>query len=64
MILIVPWTIENNLVYFRGILVRPVIVIVFMPPKELWEAYSNCTVRPSVSLSVPLSCPVHISDIL
>ena len=21
---------------------------VFMPPKELWEAYSNCTVRPRV----------------
>ena len=25
---------------------------VFMPPKELWEAYSNRTVRPSVSPSV------------
>ena len=37
---------------------------VFMPPKELWEAYSNRTVRPSVSPSVPLSCPVHISYIL
>ena len=24
----------------------------FMPPKELWEAYSNRTVRPSVSQSV------------
>ena len=24
----------------------------FMPPKELWEAYSNRTVRPSVSPSV------------
>ena len=44
----------------------------FMPPKELWEAYSNRTVRPSispsvrpsVSPSVPLSCPVHISYIL
>ena len=35
-----------------------------MPPKELWEAYSNRTVRPSVSPSVPLSCPVHISYIL
>ena len=31
--------------------------IVFMPPKELWEAYSNHTVRPA-------SCPVHISYIL
>ena len=28
--------------------------LVFMPPKELWEAYSNRTVRPSVSPSVPL----------
>ena len=28
-----------------------------MPPKELWEAYSNRTVRPA-------SCPVHISYIL
>ena len=25
---------------------------IFMPPKELWEAYSNCTVRPSVHSSV------------
>ena len=25
-----------------------------MPPKELWEAYSNRTVRPSVRPSVPL----------
>ena len=36
-----------------------------MPPKELWEAYSNRTahlaVRPSVR---PASCPVHISYIL
>ena len=23
-------------------------VSLFMPPKELWEAYSNCTVRPCV----------------
>ena len=29
MIVIVSWAIENNLVYFRGILVRYVIVIVF-----------------------------------
>ena len=27
---------------------------IFMPPKELWEAYSNRTVRPSVRPSVPL----------
>ena len=25
---------------------------IFMPPKELWEAYSNRTVRPSVRQSV------------
>ena len=25
---------------------------IFMPPKELWEVYSNRTVRPSVSPSV------------
>ena len=38
---------------------------IFMPPKELWEAYSNRTVRPSVRQSVrPTSCPVHISYIL
>ena len=28
------------------------VFIIFMPPKELWEAYSNRTVRPSVSPSV------------
>ena len=28
MIVIVSWAIENNLVYFRGILIWPVIVIV------------------------------------
>ena len=42
---------------------------VFKPPKELWEAYSNCFVYSSVRLSVrqsihPASCPVHISYIL
>ena len=40
--------------------------LLIMPPKELWEAYSNRTVRlsvrPSVRLSVrPASCPVYIS---
>ena len=25
---------------------------IFMPPKELWEAYSNRTVRPSVRQSI------------
>ena len=29
---------------------------VFMPPKELWEAYSNLTVCPSVRPSVSPSC--------
>ena len=29
-----------------------IIIQVFMPPKELWEAYSNRTVHPSV-------CPSH-----
>ena len=33
----------------------------FYAPKELWGAYSNRTVRPSVR---PASCPVHISYIL
>ena len=38
---------------------------IFMPPKELWEAYSNRTVRQSVRPCVrPASCPVHISYIL
>ena len=45
----------------------PPFFILFMPPKELWEAYNNRTVRPSVrqsvSPSVPPSCPVHISYI-
>ena len=29
-------------------LIRVLIIPVFIPPKELWEAYSNRTVRPSV----------------
>ena len=42
---------------------------VFMPPKELWEAYSNRFVHSYVRLTVrqsvhPASCPVHISYIL
>ena len=32
-------------------------VIIFMPPKELWEAYSNHTVRPSVPLRVRCISP-------
>ena len=32
-----------------------------MPPKELWEAYSNRTAIPAVR---PASCPVHISYII
>ena len=31
------------------------VVVVFMPPKELWEAYSNRTVHLSVCPSVHLS---------
>ena len=46
------------------LLMRQIEVSIFMPPKELWEAYSNRTVCPSVRVSVPLSCPVHISYIL
>ena len=30
----------------------------FMPPKELWEAYSNRTVRPSVPLRVRSISPI------
>ena len=30
----------------------------FMPPKEPWEAYSNCTVRPSVPLRVRCISPI------
>ena len=42
---------------------------VFMPPNELWHAYSNHIVHPSVRLSVgqsvlPASCSVYISYIL
>ena len=32
----------------------------FMPPKELWEAYSNRIVRPSVPLSVRCISPIFI----
>ena len=32
--------------------------VVFMPPKELWEAYSNRTVRPSVPLRVRCISPI------
>ena len=34
--------------------------VLFMPPKELWEAYSNRTVRPSVSPSVCPSVPLRV----
>ena len=33
-------------------------VLFFMPPKELWEAYSNRTVRPSVPLHVRCISPI------
>ena len=32
--------------------------MVFMPPKELWEAYSNHTVLPSVPLCVQCISPI------
>ena len=32
--------------------------LIFMPPKELWVAYSNRTVRPSVPLSVRCISPI------
>ena len=32
--------------------------VFFMPPKELWEAYSNRTVRPSVLLRVRCISPI------
>ena len=32
--------------------------LVFMPPKELWEAYSDRTVRPSVPLRVQCISPI------
>ena len=32
--------------------------MIFMPPKELWEAYSNRTVRPSVPLCVRCISPI------
>ena len=35
-------------------------VVVFMPPKELWEAYSNRTVRLSVCQSVRPSFPLCV----
>ena len=37
---------------FQHTIVNIFLLILFMPPKELWEAYSNRTVRPSVSPSV------------
>ena len=41
---------------------KPTVCKVFMPPKELWEAYSNRTVRPSVRPSVRVSVrPAFVS---
>ena len=34
------------------------VLSIFMPPKELWEAYSNRTVRPSVPLRVRCISPI------
>ena len=33
-------------------------VLIFMPPKKLWEAYSNRTVRPPVPLHVRCISPI------
>ena len=41
--------ITNNFLFLCS---NRVFACFFMPPKELWEAYSNRTVRPSVSPSV------------
>ena len=38
-------------VWIEG-LIESVSFLIFMPPKELWEAYSNRTVRPSVRPSI------------
>ena len=39
---------ENIFVLSAAYIQVNFIINVFMPPKELWEAYSNRTVRPSV----------------
>ena len=36
--------------------------IIFMPPKELWEAYGNRTVRPSVPLRVWCISPIFFEE--
>ena len=42
---------HNGNIIFDGDGKLLVSYLIFMPPKELWEAYSNHTVRPSVRLS-------------
>ena len=45
----------------RNVVTIPVpslLLDLFMPPKELWEAYSNRTVRPSVPLHVRCISPI------
>ena len=55
--MITAWHQESCCVVINGNAER----IVFMPPKKLWEACSNRTVRLSVCSSLcPASCPVHI----
>ena len=49
------WTDFDQTLYDFFILTRSMLellAVIFMPPKELWEAYSNRTVRPSVRQSV------------
>ena len=36
----------------KEFVVHTFLTIIFMPPKELWEAYTNCTVRLSVRPSI------------
>ena len=43
---------------FTNKIIFPSLKIVFMPPKELWEAHSNRTVRQSVPLCVRCISPI------
>ena len=42
----------------QGSVLGPILLLIFMPPKELWEAYSYHTVRPSVPLRVWCISPI------
>ena len=43
---------SKNGLYFTNFMYLSTYFPIFMPPKKLWEAYSNHTVRPSVCPSV------------